>query len=210
MGIFFWFLRPKSKLSAVTLRQIFEVFSVQALSKSSWRIILIVASKNEAVCCWVQTNLEVFALFALTPYEVYEESSWCIIMICASKNEAVCCEVQTHFESSPLARFTKKFLGAFHDLCVRKRSSLMWSSDAFWKFSACKFHRKSSAWNFTIHVSKYGAVSCEVQTQFGSFHLACEVYENSSGRIITVLLPKTKQFAVKFRRITEVFPMQAS
>jgi len=44
---------------------------------------------------------------------VYEESSWRIITIFASKNGAVCREVQSHFESSPLARFTKKFLGAF-------------------------------------------------------------------------------------------------
>ena len=205
MGIFFWFLRPKSKLSAVTLRQIFEVFSVQALSKSSWRIILIVASKNEAVCCWVQTNLEVFALFALTPYEVYEESSWRIIMICASKNEAVCCEVQTHFGSFRLAIFVKKssgcifticaskmklftvkfrrmskvlclrllqkkFWAQFHDLCVQKGSCLLWNSDAFWKFFACKIYRKSSGQIFTIYVSKNEAVCCEVQT-----HSACKI-----------------------------------
>jgi len=81
-------------------------------------------------------------------------------MICASKNEAVCCEVQTHFGSFRLARFVKKVLGAFsrflrpktklfavkfrrilevlhpqglqrkfwanfHDLCVQKRSCLL-------------------------------------------------------------------------------------
>ena len=34
-------------------------------------------------------------------------------MIFVSKNGAVCHGVQTHFESSPLAMFTKKFLGAF-------------------------------------------------------------------------------------------------
>jgi len=53
------------------------------------------------------------AFWKFSPHEVYEESSWRIITIFASKNEAVCREVQTHFENTPLARFTKKFLGAF-------------------------------------------------------------------------------------------------
>jgi len=44
-----------------------------------------------------------------------------------------------------LARFTEKGLvDIFHDLCMQKRRYLPCSSDAFWKFFACKVYRKSS------------------------------------------------------------------
>ena len=43
---------------------------------------------------------------------------------------------------------------------------------------------------FTIYVSKNEVVSCEVQTHFGSFHLARFV--KSSGRIITTFASKNE------------------
>jgi len=108
------------------------------------------------------------AFWKFSPYEVYEESSWRIITIFASKNGGVCREVETHFESCPLAMFTKNFWVHFHDLYVRKRSCLRWSSDAFWKFFTCKFCRKGSGRIFMITASKNEAVCREVQTHFGS------------------------------------------
>ena len=62
----------------------------------------------------------------------------------------------------------KNFWANFHDLCVRKRSCLQWSSDAFWKFFACKFCRKGSGRVFTIYASKNEAVCCWVQVHFRS------------------------------------------
>ena len=105
--------------------------------------------------------LEVFALRSAW------KSSGRNFTIYASKNEAFCCEVQTHFESTPLQSLQKKFWAQFHDLCVQKRSCSSWSSDKFWKMSACKVYRKSSGRNFSIYASKNEAVRHEVQTHFG-------------------------------------------
>jgi len=101
----------------------------------------------------------------------------------------------------------KKFWAIFHDLCVQKRSCLPWNSDAFWKFSACKFQRKSSGRNSTIFVLKNEAVCCEVQTHFRSFRLASFV-KRVLGAFLRFMHPKTKLFAVKFRRIFEVLALR--
>ena len=97
-------------------------------------------------------------------------------------------------------KLKKKLLAQFHDLCVQKRSCLLWNSDAFWKFSACKFYRKSFGRNSTISVLKNEAVCYEVQTHFGSFHLTSFV-KKVLGAFIQFMCPKTKLFAVKFRRV---------
>jgi len=65
-----------------------------------------------------------------------------IFTIFASKNEAAFCEIQAHSGSSLPASFKKKLWAQFHDLCVQKWSCLLWSSDAFWKFSPCKLCKK--------------------------------------------------------------------
>jgi len=49
-------MRPKTKLLAVKFRRISDVLRLQGLQKSSGRILTIYASKNEAVCCEVQTH----------------------------------------------------------------------------------------------------------------------------------------------------------
>ena len=74
--------------------------------KNCGRNFTIYVSKNDAVCCWVQTHLGSFRLARLI------KSSGRIFSICASKNKAVCCEVQTHFGRSLPASSTKKVLGA--------------------------------------------------------------------------------------------------
>jgi len=102
----------------------------------------------------------------------------------------------------------KKFWAQFHDLCVQKLSCLLWSSGAFWKFSACEFYRKSCGRNSTICASKNEAVCCEVQTHFES-SLPASFKEKVLGAIPRFVHPKTKLFAVKFRRSLEVFALQA-
>jgi len=101
----------------------------------------------------------------------------------------------------------KRFWAQFHDLCVQKLSCLRWSSDAFWKFSACKVYRKSFGRNSTICVSKNEAVYCEVQTDFKS-SLPVSFTDKVVGAILQFVCPKTKLFAVKFRRILEVLCLQ--
>jgi len=72
----------------------------------------------------------------------------------------------------------KKFWAHFLDFCVPKPRYFPWSSDAFWKFSACKFYRKSSGRNFTSCASKNEAICCEVQNKFGS-PLPCKLYKKN-------------------------------
>ena len=101
--------------------------------------------------CNLKTNvLGAFSRYLCPKTKVFPMKFRCIL-------EVICLQV-----------FQKKFWAQFHDLCVQKRSSLPWSSDAFWKFSACKVYRKNSGRHFTIYVSKNEAVCCEVQTHFGS------------------------------------------
>ena len=85
----------------------------------------------------------------------------------------------------------KKFWAHFLDFCIPKRKYLPWSSDAFWKFSACKFYRKRSGRNFTSCASKNEAVCCEVQTHFGS-SLLSKVYKKSSGCIFSIFSSKSE------------------
>jgi len=101
----------------------------------------------------------------------------------------------------------KRLWVQFHNLCYQKRSCLPWNSDAFWKFSARKFHRKCSGRNSTICASKNESVCREVQTNFGS-SLPPRFTEKVVGAIPRFVRPKTKLFAVKFRRILEVLWLQ--
>jgi len=80
------------------------------------------------------------------------------------------------------------------------------SSDAFWKFSPDEVYGKISGRIFTIYASKNEAVCREVQTHFGSFHLA--IFPEVLGPLSRFMRPKMKLFAVKFRRIFEVFALR--
>jgi len=58
---------------------------------------------------------------------------------------------------------------------------------------------KSFGGNFTIYASKNEAVSREILPHLGRF-LSSSFTENVLGAISRVMRPKTKLFAVKFRR----------
>jgi len=68
--------------------------------------------------------------------------------------------------------------------------------------------QKSSGRIFTIYASRNDATSCEVQTHFGGFHLARYITK-VLGALSRSLRPQTKLFGMKFRRILEVFSVQA-
>ena len=137
-GRIFKIFESKNEGISREVQTLFWKFSVSKFyRKGSGRNFTICASKNEAVCCKVETHFG----YPLSS-EVCEKSSGRIFPIFASKNEAVCRWVQMHLGSFLHASFTKKVVGAFFQFLVQKRSSLPWSSDAFWKFSACKIYRK--------------------------------------------------------------------
>ena len=172
----------------------------QVYEESSGRIFTINASKNEAVCCEVQTHF-----WSSLPAR-FTESFGRIFTIYVSKNEVVSCEVQTHFGSFHLARFIKKFWAHYHDLYVHKRSCLPSSSGGFWKFFHASFIKK--LWCiFSIFASKNEAVCCWVQTHFGS-SLPASFAEEVLGALSPFMRLKMKLFAVKFRRILELLCLQ--
>ena len=167
MDAFSRFVRQKTNLLAVKSRRILEVFTLQ-VKKSSGRIFTIFASKNEDVSREIQTQ------FGSSLPAIFKEIVLgAISRVLRPKTNLFAVKFRHILEVFAFQALQKKFWAHFPDLCVHKCSCLPWSSDAFWKFSACKSYRKSFGHNFS---------------NFGT---------------------KMKLFAVKFRRILEVFAFQA-
>jgi len=145
----------------------------------------------------VQTHFGSFRLVRLM------KSSGRIFTICASKNEAVFCEVQTHFGRSLPASFTEKVLGTISRFVRPKTKLFEVKLRRILEVLRLQVLQKSSRHNFSICASKNEAVCCEVQTHFGSFCLSSFI-KKVLGAFSRFLRPKTKWFAVKFRRILEV------
>jgi len=229
-------LCPKTKRFAVKFRRILDVFALHASYKMFWahfhdiciqkRSCLlwssdefwkfsgcrfyrkssghnfsIYASKNEAVCCEVQMH---FGSFRFS--RVMKKILGAFSRFVRLETKLFAVKFRRISKVLRLQDLQKKFWAQFHDLCVQKWSSLLWSSDAFWKFSTCEFYRRSSGHNFSIYASKNEAVCCEVQTHFGS-SLPASFTEKVLGTISWFMHPKTRRFAVKFRRILEVFAL---
>jgi len=128
---------PNMKLFDMKFRRILEVFALRGAWKSSAQFHDLCVQKRSCLP-WSWD-----ALRKLSPCEAYRKNFGRNFTNYASKNEAVCREVQTHFGSSPFARFTEKVLGAISRFMRLKRSCLLWSSDAFWKFLLCEVHEKA-------------------------------------------------------------------
>ena len=167
--------------------QTFWKFSSCNFSRgSSWRIITIYASKNEAVCCWVQTHFRSFR-FAKFVKEVLGAFSrhmrpktklfsvkfrrilklLClqglqkkVHVACVQKRGCLLLSWDGFWKFFALRGLWRKFQAYFHDSCVQKRGCFLRSSDAFWRFSACKLYKESYGCIFTIYASKNGAVCC--------------------------------------------------
>ena len=73
-----------------------------------------------------------------------------------------------------------------------------------WKFSPDEVYEESFGRIFTICASKNVAVSCEEQTHFSGFHLVRYITKVLCA-LSRFLRPQTKLFAMKFRRILDVF-----
>jgi len=130
--------------------------------KGSWRNSTICASKNEAVCCEVQTH---FGSFRLSSFIKKVLGAFSRFMRPKTKQFAV--KFRRILDVLCLQVLQKKLWAQFHDLCVQKRSGLLWSSDAFWKFLPARF-TESSGRNSTIFASTNEAVCHEIQTHFAS------------------------------------------
>jgi len=132
------------------------------------------AAKNEAVCREVQTDFgnflhgHILTIFA-SKLKLFPAKLGRILEICAlwglrrkfcafsrflrPKTKLFAVKFKRIFEVLRLQGLQKKFRAHFHDLCVQKWSCFLRSSDAFRKFSVCKFCRKCSGRIFTIYAS---------------------------------------------------------
>jgi len=197
------FMRPKVKLFAVGFRCIVDVLRLQGLQqKVLGAISRFVRPKTKLFAVKFRRILELLCLQVLQK-EVPGAMSRCI----CSKTKRFAMKFRRILEVFALQGLQKKLWAHFHDLCVQKRSCLPWNSDAYWKFSTCNFYRKSCGSNFTICASKNEAVCREIQTHSGS-SLPASFTEKVVGAIPRFVRPKTKLFAVKFRRISEVLRLQ--
>ena len=97
------------------------------------------------------------------------------------------------------------FWAQFHDSCIQKQSCLLWSSDAFSKFSICKFYEVLA--HFQDNCSQKQNCLVEVQMYFGNLRLVSFI-KKIFGAISRFVRPKTKVLAVKFRRILQVLHLQ--
>ena len=239
----------------------------EVYEESSGRMFTIHVSKNEGVSCEVQTHLGRFhlarfikkvlghyhdwcvqkriclprssdAFWRFSPCKLYKESYRPIFTIFASNHETACYWAQTHFGSSPLAKFTKKFLGAFprfmRPVCCKVQAPFRSSLPAtftqnvmgvFSRFMCPKtelfavklrrivedfalrgFWRKLRAHFHDLCIQKW---SCFLRSsdRFWKFS-PCKLYEKLLGAISQLMHPKSKQFAVKFRRILEFLRLQ--
>jgi len=153
-------------------------------------------------CCEVQTHFGSFRLSNFT-----KKSSGRIFPIYASKNEVVCREIQTHFGSFLPASFTEKVVGAIPRFVCPKMKPFAAKFRRILEVCPFQALSKSSGRIFPIDASKNEVACREIQTHFGSF-LPASFKEKVVGAIPRFVCPKTKLFALKFRRILEVLHLQ--
>jgi len=127
--------------------------------------------------------------------------------MCASKIEAVCCEIETHSGSSLSARFTEKIVGAIPRFMCPKTKLLAVEFRHILEVLCLQVLQKKLWAQFPICASNNEAVCCEVQTH-SVISLPASFSESVLGTIPGFVRPKTKLFALKFRRILEVLCLQ--
>jgi len=202
LSAFFRFMRLKTRKCAVKFRRILQVFSVQVLWKILGAYYRFLRPKMKLFAVHFRRHSEVFALWGLW------KKSW-------THFHDLCIQERSCFPWSSDAvwnfsacKFCRKSSGRIFTIYASKTKLFFtWSSDVFLKFSACKVHSKSFGRNFTIYASKNEAVFREVQTHARS-SLPARFAEKILCAISRLMWPKTKLFAVKFRRMLEVFGLQ--
>ena len=200
LGAFSRFLRPETKLFAVTFRRILKVLRIQGLQKD-----FRVHFHHFCVLKWSRLlwNSDRFRTFFLCKLHKKDMGAWSRRLRPKAKLFAL--KVQTHFGSSLPACFAEKILGASYSRFLHPKMKLFNCREVQTHFGSFRFARniKSFGANFTIFASKNEAVCREVQTHFWS-SLCASFAEKVLGALFRFMCPKMKLFAVKFRRIFEV------
>jgi len=143
------------------------------------------------------------AFWKFSPCKLCKKSCGCIFPIYVSIIKLFAVKFRRILEGFASQASWKKFSAQFPELCIQKWSCFLWSSDSFWKFSPYKLYKKSSGRIFPVCASKNEAVCREVQMHSGT-SLPASFTEKVVGVNPRFMRPKTKLFAVKFRRILEV------
>ena len=120
-------------------RRILEVIYLRVLQKKMWVQFHDLCVQNRSGVPW---NSDAFRKYSAC--KVHRKSSGDIPRYMCPKIQRFAVMFRRICEAFAFQALQKKFWAHFPDLCVQKRSCLPWSSDAFRKFSACKFYRKSS------------------------------------------------------------------
>ena len=214
-------------------RYIFWVIRLQSLQKCFGRNFTSCASKNEGVCCDVQTHfgrplpckilqkkfwthfVDFFfqkwscsplgsdAFWTFSACKVCSKKLWAQIHdLCVQKRSGLLLSSDAFWKFSP-CQIDKTFWAHFLDLCVQKRSCLLWISEAFWTFSTCKVYRKKF-WAECQHICVQKRSGLLWRSDASWTFSPCKVAEKVLGAFSWFLRPKTKLFAVEFRRILDV------
>ena len=153
LGAFSWFLRPKTKLSAVKFRCIFDVFALNAWYKMFW-------THFHDLCVLIRSCLPLNwdAFWSSLPASFIEKVLGTISRFVHAKTKLFEVRFRRILEVLRMQVLKKKFWVWFHDLCVQKRSCFLCNSDAFRKYSACKVYRKLWAQFHDLCVKKWSGL----------------------------------------------------
>ena len=187
-------MRPKTKVLAVKFWRIWKFSSCKVYNNCSGHTFTIYACKNEEVCCAVQMH------FGNFPFARFAKKFWAHFQdLCVQKQR--CLRWSSHiFSKFSAFKVYRKSSGHISWFVSKNEAFCYEVQMQFRHFWLARFIKKKLWCIFTIYVSKNKAVSCEVQMHFGSSPLV-RFTEKVLGAFSRFICPKTKMFAVKFRRI---------
>jgi len=183
LGAFSWLMHPKTKLFAMEFKRILKVLCLLVLQKKLWVQFHNLWVQNEAVCPEIQMHFGSSLLASFT-----EKVVGMIPQFMHPKMKRFAAKFRCILEVLCLQVLKKKLWVQFHNFCVHKRSCLPWNSDAFWKFSACKFYKKFWAQFHDLCVQKWNCLLWNSDA-FCKFS-ASKVYREISGQIFTICVQK--------------------
>ena len=141
-----------------------------------------------SACKVYEEVLGAFSWFLRLKSKLFAMKFWCIFWVIRHKSLQKCfgriIEVFT-------LQVKKKFWAHFLDYCVQKHSCLLWSSDAFWKFFACKVYKKklwAQCHDICVEKRRYFLWSSDTSWKFSP----CKVYTKSSGSIFWTFASKNE------------------
>jgi len=120
----------------VKFRRILEVLRIKGLQKDFWGHYHDLCVQKWSCLLWSSDRFWKFS-----PCKLYKKDMGAFSRLMRPKTELFAVNFRRILELLRLQGSWKKLWVKFHDLCVQKWICLLWSWDAFWKFSLCKLHK---------------------------------------------------------------------